>query len=277
MFGDKGGEFIFKLKSKPILTHKAKLLDENENEQLKALFNEYYTNAELLEDAENQNKSATVRRLTEELKFVENAISRELVKLLELEKSKVLSSKKIQSILGNHLEEKYKEVKKLNEQKNLVVRNQQFDKAAAIRDKEKAIQAEMFKLIISRKKEIIDIIASEENQIASDFGILSILTDIAPSNDKTVIRRNIDREFISIMFLKLSKDFEKITQIRFQEKYMNFQKNIIPQIISDIMSNKPSLDYGAIAQSALQRIADYVLDEPPMPKKATKARILKKK
>lgn len=237
ILGDKGGEFFFKLKTQPKGITRS--VHPNGNDDvLENLLAEFYKLSEKLEDAENQNKPATIRRLNEEMDFVKKAIDRELVKILELGKNEVKDSNQLQNLLGADIDVLIQNINSISKEKIELVKRQQFEAAAAARDREKALTKEINPLVQSKKAGLLESLKKAEDSIEQNFGLLSLLTDMLPSSNRTSLRKLIDDEFTEMLFLKLSKNKGFITSFRFDEKIRQLQEEFIPNIFDQLTSEE---------------------------------------
>ncbi|MBW8331832.1 MAG: caspase family protein [Prolixibacteraceae bacterium] len=235
ILGDKGGEFFFKLKTQSKGITRSTTAKGNDD-VLENLLAEFYKLTEKLEDAENQNKPATIRRLNEEMDFVKKAIDRELIKILELGKNEVKNSNQLQNLLGTDIDVLIKNINSLSKEKIDLVKRQQFEAAAAARDKEKTLAKEIRPLVQSKKSDLLTSLNNAEDSIEQNFGILSLLADIIPSSNRTSFSKLIDDEFTEMLFLKLSKNKQFITPFRFDEKLRHLQEEFIPNVFNQLTS-----------------------------------------
>ena len=236
ILGDKGGEFFFRMKSKSPILIPSKTLKVNVD-PTDPLINLFIDYSSQLEEAENQNKQATVRRLKEELGLSKNAIEREIVKKLELGKNEVQTSKKLQKILGVEVETLILDLKAITSEKLSAVKNQDFEKAASARDKEKSSQEKLIGLIRTKDNEILSGLAKSEDSQEQDYGLISLLADTLPSQNRSTISSDLDKYFTEVIFQKHLKNKKFTSQLKFNEINRNLYEEYIPMAISKLINH----------------------------------------
>jgi hypothetical protein len=143
-FGHKGGEFIFNRKktNKKESSTKKKTKDFSEREELLKLIEANYELEERIEDAENENKAGTIRRLGKEKESLTNILNKELLKELEIQRVYVSRNISLSDGLPKEYLKKYDEILEVRKTKNAVVKKQKYEEAAKLRDDEKNLEKE---------------------------------------------------------------------------------------------------------------------------------------
>ena len=144
LLGHKGGEFIFRMKpNTKTKTVTAKAIDNSDD--LNKLIVSYYEAINKREEAENENKAGTIKRIHQEIFSINNLIQKELIRELEDKKSQLLSKGGLESVLPKQFLVEREELLKIKEEKNTIVRKQKYDEAARLRDIEKALIEKILK------------------------------------------------------------------------------------------------------------------------------------
>ncbi|MCX8523398.1 caspase family protein [Chryseobacterium formosus] len=224
--GDKGGEFFFKIKTKKITKVQDKDFDSKLPSTLNEIILEYFNFQEKLEIAENNNNSATSRRLIEELKYIKKSLDRDMIRYFELEKSDSKFLDEINSTLGVNIKNDLNELKSYRIKKQEKVRVQDYLEARRLKDVEESIQEKLTKLFNKKKTNFIHKLGNSEENIVSDYALVSLLKDIFStglSYSKNIVIEDI---FKDIFFYKLAKDLGKITKYRFEEHFEEYSRNI---------------------------------------------------
>jgi|GEM_PF-6344929 len=197
-FGHKGGEFILRLKKQnkdPLST--ADAIDDKK--EILELLSSHYKLESSIEDAENENKMGTVRRLTAEKTSLMNILNRELLKDLEINKDRRASEDKF-GILSTDYMQTHQKIVALRNLKNETLRNQRYEKAAEIRDEEKQLEADLRSILKSHQlKERITFSASS---IYEEYHAMKVILET--QNIKFQIREEIERFFAQMLFLDMS-------------------------------------------------------------------------
>ena len=239
IYGDKGGEFFFKIKStKTIESVESRDFDLKLPKSLSETILEYFSFQDKLEVAENNNNAATSRRLIEEIKYIKKSLDRDMIRYFELEKGNSDYLKEINSILGVKIDNDLEELQQIKVKKQEKVKQQDYLAARKLKDDEELVQNKLTKLFNKKKSEFIKILGTSEDKITADYAIVSILKDIF-STQLSYSRNDVIEEiFKNIFFYKLSKDLGKITKYRFEEHFMEYSKSVKTIFDKDIKNTE---------------------------------------
>ncbi|MEP0984298.1 caspase family protein [Ekhidna sp.] len=201
-FGHKGGEFIFSVKSSPKKTTKSKVSKESaERQELIDLIKAHYDLEGKIEEAENENKAGTIRRLEREKESLKNILNKELIKELEIHKNNISKESQKPDNLPKEYIQKSIEIQDIRKAKNKVVREQKYNDAAILRDKEKLLEKEIDGLL--NYAELVDNLTLSGGSLYRDYFMCQFLIQTR-SNIKFDKRDRIEAIFGRILFYDLS-------------------------------------------------------------------------
>lgn len=209
-YGHKGGEFIFR---KRITTKISKIQDieiesDDISSDLKGLINYHYELETKIEDAENENKAGTIRRLDKEKESFKNILNKELIKELEIKRSN-LSKNPTVDILSKDYMTKYQELLLVRNEKNEVVKLQKYNLAAELRDNEKKLEKELNELL--DRNSLNEFIKLSPESLYKDYFIVKIVQDMN-GNYKFEKKELIEQLFAKILFWDLSFNNKNVSQ-----------------------------------------------------------------
>ncbi len=226
--GHKGGEFIFKLKKPTNLKEISKNnLPQTELESLKEILNIHYDLMAKKEDADNENKTGTSRRIQQELNNVDSILNKELIKELENQKSKISTTENIEAVFGKDVIEIRKKIKDIVLLKNQIVRSQKYEEAARLRDTEKQLLDSLSKY--KTFYEIVGNLELTENSIFRDYFISTTAIDYLVTSKEsrlTPLKQNIEKSFSDALFIHLSYKEARISIYTYQVSFEKIINNI---------------------------------------------------
>lgn len=134
--GHKGGELLFKRAIKTSIQVSSEETSQS-SDQLTGIIEDYRAISNQLEKAENLKQVGTIKRLKEEKKYLDANFKDHLVNDFEIIVASMIQ-KEISnpSLIEEGISHRVVEIEKIKEQKNQAVRNQQYEKAADLRDLE---------------------------------------------------------------------------------------------------------------------------------------------
>ena len=212
-YGHKGGEFIFRKKQKKKTTNKPERKSKDEDGQIGELVDAYYELEERLEEAENENKPGTVRRLKQEKDSLDRILNKELLKELEYQNSE-LKINSLKSIFPVEYITKYEALLKIRDEKNEVIKQQQYEKAAEIRGRELKLGHELTEIIDPYK--LFKILKFKPETLYKDYSIcqIAIRTQVKTnSNTRSVIEQMFGR----LVFYDFSFSRGHLSQFIYQD------------------------------------------------------------
>lgn len=214
-FGHKGGEFIFRKKQKKKISQisKKKSKDEGENVQIGNLIDAFYELEERLEEAENENKPGTIRRLKQEKDSLNRILNKELLKELEYQKS-VLKIKALNNVFTEEYITKYEALLKIRDEKSEVVKKQQYEKAAKIRDREIKLGHQLTEIINPYK--LLEILKFTPNTLYKDYSIFQIVIRTQVKTNSN-IRSKTEQIFGRLVFNDFSFSRGHLSQFIYQD------------------------------------------------------------
>ncbi|MDE1207041.1 caspase family protein [Tenacibaculum larymnensis] len=226
-FGHKGGEFIFNRKKsdKKIKLSKEKAKDFSEREELLKLIEANYELEERIEDAENENKAGTIRRLGKEKESLNNILNKELLKELEIQRVYVSQNISSNDSLPIKYLEKYDEILEVRKTKIEAVKKQKYDDAARLRDEEKDLEKELDEIL--NHEQLLSQLELSIESLYRDYFISQMIMN-TQSNIKFEKRDKIENIFGRILFLDLSFKNGNISPFLYKdnrEKLLNVLKS----------------------------------------------------
>lgn len=200
LYGHKGGEFMFHRRKDPKEIKKIKTESDNdERGETLSLINSNYELEFNIEEAENENKVGTIRRLNKEKESLINILNKELLKELEIKRT-ILSQSDSLDILSEEYMAKYKELLAVKKLKNDAVKNQKYEEAAKIRDDEKKLERQLNAILDDL--DLRKIIKFSQESLYKDYFIVQIILD--NQNYKFEKRKLIENLFARLLFFDLS-------------------------------------------------------------------------
>lgn len=235
LLGHKGGEFIFRIKQ-IVKIKTTSSTDEKNGDNLNKIVASLYENLRKREDAENENKPGTVKRIQQELNFVNNILQKELIRELEDGKTKLLDKGGLESVLPKEFLKRRDELLKLKEEKNTVVKQQKYTEAAKIRDKEKDLVAVILKENVKTFDKIFETVELKGASIIKDYFILTIALDFIPFKEASDYKAELEKLFCDLLFNEISKRDNHISEFKYRAQFDDLHEKI-NKIISGIKSN----------------------------------------
>lgn len=227
LYGDKGGEFFFKIRPKKIAVKKPMVkIDTELPTSLQEAISEYFIQEEKLEASENVNNIATSRRIAEEITYIKRAIDRNMISYFELKRSDTDLWEKFNQILGKDIRKDVEKITKVKINKQVAVKIQDYLEARRLKDEEESLQIKLTEIFEDKKGDFIDLIGNDEEDIIKDYAVVSLINEIFSSNLSFESIEALEMIFKNIFFAKLSKDIGKITKYRFQEEFDIYSKTI---------------------------------------------------
>lgn len=208
--GHKGGQYIFRLRNNSTVSNLPASVTSTDTSNLISIINDYYDLESRIESAENESKTATARRLSEERDNVNIILKREILKEFESRKEHSGLSK----ILSKEHYELYKQLQDIKIEKNQVVRSQQYQEAALLRDREKNLLARFLK--ISPLKDQIEQLKLDPQMIFEHYSLLTNSLNIMSLSDYQQIQEQIISNFTMVYLMKLSYDHGLISKYKYQ-------------------------------------------------------------
>jgi hypothetical protein len=225
LLGHKGGEFIFRMKpNTKTKTVTAKAIDNSDD--LNKLIVSYYEAINKREEAENENKAGTIKRIHQEIFSINNLIQKELIRELEDKKSQLLSKGGLESVLPKQFLVEREELLKIKEEKNTIVRKQKYDEAARLRDIEKALIEKILKENAPTFKKLFDEIAINNSSIFNDYFILTTALDFIPINEAIDYKNELEKLFTQLLFIEISKRDKHISEFIYRDDFDNLYQQI---------------------------------------------------
>ena len=226
-FGHKGGEFIFTRKktTKKETSKNNQTKDFSEREELLKLIEANYELEERIEDAENENKAGTIRRLTKEKESLTNILNKELLKELEIQRVNVSLNIASSDSLPKEYLEKYDEILEARKTKNTVIKKQNYEEAIILRSKERELEKELDAIL--NHGELLSKLKLSPDSLYKDYFISQLIMN-TQSSIKFEKRDRIEQVFGRILFYDLSFKNGNISQFLYKdmrEKLLNVLKN----------------------------------------------------
>ncbi|EIJ39943.1 Caspase domain-containing protein [Galbibacter orientalis DSM 19592] len=213
-YGHKGGEFIFTRKIDNKASNPKKSKDFSEREELLKLIESNYELEEKIEEAENENKTGTIRRLTKEKESLTNILNKELLKELEIQRVNVSQNIKNEDKLPKNYFEKYEEIMEVRKKKNAVVKKQKYQEAAILRDEEKKLEKELQSIL--NQDQVLEKLDLSTESLYSDYFLSQLIMNIQ-SGVKFDRRDLIENIFGRLLFFDLSFKSGKISPFIFKD------------------------------------------------------------
>ncbi|NHN26106.1 hypothetical protein FIA58_010500 [Flavobacterium jejuense] len=214
-YGHKGGEFIFTRRTGTKKNKAKKEKDNSESLELIKLIESNYELEDKIEEAENENKTGTIRRLNKEKESLNNLLNKELVKELEVQRVNVAQKTKIgDSPLPQEYIEKYEETIEVRKLKNEIIKKQRYEEAAKLRDDEKRLEKELSTIL--NHNQILEKLELNPESLYNDYFISQLIMNIQ-SNIKFDKRDRIEKIFGRLLFFDLSYKKGKISPFVYED------------------------------------------------------------
>jgi len=228
-YGHKGGEFIFR-KTQKKKTTKNKSKDGDGDGQLGSLIDAFYVLEERLEEAENDNKPGTIRRLKQEKDSLNRILNKELLKELEYQNTELKINSLLDDVFPKEYITTYEDLLKVRDEKNEVIKKQQYEKAAEIRDREIKLGRQLTDIIDTYK--LLKILKFLPDTLYEDYSICQIVIRTQVKTNSNT-RSNIEQVFGRLVFYDYSFSRGHLSQFIYQDsrdKLINALNNEIKSL-----------------------------------------------